>query len=168
EEERTALVRGGDENRAPALPPPLPARALAWEIEHLEIAVERHPLELYRAALPSDVVAASEVADAATGARLRTAGVAIASRHERTKGGETMVFLTLEDEGGIVETTLFPRAYRRWGHALCDAGPFLVDGTVERHHGVATLTVERLERVRAPLSASGARRPGRPRPAAQE
>jgi DNA polymerase-3 subunit alpha/error-prone DNA polymerase len=58
-----------------------------------------------------------------------------------------MVFLTLEDEGGVVETTLFPAAYRRWGHLLEDAGPFVAEGTVDRHHGVSSLTVEKLERV---------------------
>jgi hypothetical protein len=49
-----------------------------------------------------------------------------------------------EDEEGVVETTLFPEAYRRWGHLLKDVGPFIVERTVERHHGVATLTIERL------------------------
>jgi DNA-directed DNA polymerase III PolC len=150
--ERLALMGGGDEHRAPDLPPPTPEQALAWELEHLELTVSAHPLALYRAVLPAGLVAAAEVEEAATGARLRTAGVAIASRHHPTEKGPSMVFLTLEDEGGLVEATLFPDAYLRWGHLLEDAGPFVVEGVVERHHGVATLSVERLERV-APASA---------------
>jgi len=76
--------------------------------------------------------------------------------HHPTEKGEPMIFLTLEDEHGVVETTLFPDAYRRWGHRLKDAGPYLVEGTLERHHGVATLTVERLERVRQAGAGVGA------------
>ncbi|MFN2432784.1 MAG: DNA polymerase III subunit alpha [Gemmatimonadota bacterium] len=168
-EERLALAVRGAERPAPELPPPTPEQALAWEIGELGITVREHPLAPYRPGLAGlqteprpageapdgaprerpgvPLVRAAEVDCAATGERVRTAGVAIASRHEVTVKGETMVFLTLEDEAGVGETTLFPSAYRRWGHLLKDAGPFLAEGVVERHHGVATLTVERLTRL---------------------
>jgi DNA polymerase III alpha subunit len=145
--EGLALAGGGDEHRVPDLPPPSREQSLAWELEHLGFALDEHPLALCRGDLPPELVPASDVKEAPTGRRLRTAGIAIASRHHPTEKGEPMVFLTLEDEGGVVETTLFPAAYRRWGHLLKDAGPFVVEGTVDRHHGVATLTVERMERV---------------------
>ncbi|HEY7530971.1 MAG TPA: DNA polymerase III subunit alpha [Gemmatimonadota bacterium] len=148
EGERLALVAGGGDGlRVPDLPQPEPERALAWELEVLGLTVREHPLALFRSALPPDRVAAADVAEAPPGVRLRTAGIAIASRHHPTENGEPMVFLTLEDEGGVVETTLFPAAYRRWGHLLEDAGPFVAEGTVDRHHGVSSLTVEKLERV---------------------
>ncbi len=148
--EGAALAIGGDEHRVPALPPPSREQVLGWELEHLGFTLEEHPLALYRAELPAGLVPASAVQDSPTGKRLRTVGIAIASRHHPTEKGEPMVFLTLEDEDGVVETTLFPDAYRRWGHVLRDAGPFIAEGTVERHHGVATLTVERLKRVESP------------------
>jgi DNA polymerase III alpha subunit len=148
EGERLALVAGGGDGlRVPDLPQPEPERALAWELEVLGLTVREHPLALFRSALPSDRVPAVDVAEAPPGLRLRTAGIVIASRHHPTENGQPMVFLTLEDEGGVVETTLFPSAYRRWGHLLKDAGPFVAEGTVDRHHGVSSLTVERLERV---------------------
>lgn len=147
--EGTALAIGGDEHRVPDLAPPSREQVVSWELEHLGFTLDEHPLALYRRELPAGLTPASAVERAPTGTRLRTAGIAIASRHHPTEKGEPMVFLTLEDEGGVVETTLFPDAYRRWGHALRDAGPFVAEGTVERHHGVATLTVERLERVRS-------------------
>jgi DNA-directed DNA polymerase III PolC len=152
--EGTALAIGGDEHRVPELAPPSREQVVSWELEHLGFTLDEHPLALYRRELPAGVTPASAVERAPTGTRLRTAGIAIASRHHPTEKGEPMVFLTLEDEGGVVETTLFPAAYRRWGHALRDAGPFVAEGTVERHHGVATLTVERLERVRSLSRAS--------------
>jgi DNA polymerase III alpha subunit len=53
-----------------------------------------------------------------------------------------MRFLTLEDRTGTVEAVLFPAAYRRFGHLLRGAGPYLLRGRMEDAHGAPSLTVE--------------------------
>jgi hypothetical protein len=42
-----------------------------------------------------------------------------------------MEFLTFEDETGIVETTFFPQAYRRFCHMIDRNRPYLLTGKVE-------------------------------------
>jgi len=56
-----------------------------------------------------------------------------------------MKFLTLEDETDLVEVTLFPEIYAKYGARLLSRGPYLVTGLVEDDHGSITVTAEGLE-----------------------
>ena len=61
-----------------------------------------------------------------------------------------MGFLTLEDEWGVVEVTLFPAVYRRERRKLRGPGPFLATGTLEEHHGARTLNARKVEALETP------------------
>jgi len=73
------------------------------------------------------------------------AGLLAASRRARTRTGEFMKFISLEDEHGLIECVLFPEVYQRYGHLLVSRGPYVARGTVENQHGALTLTVTHLE-----------------------
>jgi DNA polymerase-3 subunit alpha/error-prone DNA polymerase len=60
---------------------------------------------------------------------------------------DPMEFLTFEDETGIVETSFFPQAYRRFCHIIYRRRPYLLTGTVEEDWGAITLTVDQVERI---------------------
>ena len=62
-----------------------------------------------------------------------------------TKTGEPMEFLTFEDETGIVETTFFPEAYRRFCHLVDRGRPYLLAGEVEQDFGALTLTAHHVQ-----------------------
>ncbi len=55
-----------------------------------------------------------------------------------------MKLLTMEDETGWCEVTLFPRAYQDHGHVLLGDGPKLLEGVVVEDLGIYAITVERL------------------------
>jgi DNA polymerase-3 subunit alpha/error-prone DNA polymerase len=76
------------------------------------------------------------------GRRVRFAGWLITGKVVETKKGEPMEFLTFEDETGLVETTFFPEAYRRFCHLLDRERPYLLSGKVEEDWGAVTLTVD--------------------------
>jgi DNA polymerase III alpha subunit len=78
---------------------------------------------------------------------VRFAGLLITGKVVSTKHGEPMEFITFEDETGLVETTFFPEAYRRFCDTLSRERPFLLSGKVEEDFGAVTLTVERAERL---------------------
>jgi DNA polymerase-3 subunit alpha/error-prone DNA polymerase len=65
-----------------------------------------------------------------------------------TKAGETMEFLTFEDETGLVETTFFPQVYDRYVHLLARHRPYRLSGLVESDYGAVSLTVDRIEPLR--------------------
>ncbi len=62
-----------------------------------------------------------------------------------------MMFVTMEDEFGVLEGVLFPRACGRSEGALREPGPYLFEGEVESEHGVASLSIRRIEPLPPPL-----------------
>jgi DNA polymerase III alpha subunit len=78
------------------------------------------------------------------GRQVCVAGVLVASRRARTRSGEFMMFVSLEDETAVVECVLFPDVYQKCGHVLISRGPYVAWGTVENQHGAITLAVQRL------------------------
>ena len=71
--------------------------------------------------------------------------VIAASRNVRTRRGEWMQFITLEDEHDLLEATLFPKAHRAFSALLHSLGPYLLEGTVENDRGMPSLNVSRVE-----------------------
>ncbi len=92
---------------------------------------------------------------ARAGGKVTVVGLLFAERRARTKTGEFLKFISLEDPTGTVEGVLLPEAYQRLGGRLADRGPYRVTGTVEDHFGAVSLVVSDLERVEAAEVAAG-------------
>jgi DNA-directed DNA polymerase III PolC len=75
------------------------------------------------------------------GEQAAVAGILFAERRARTKNGEFMKFISLEDETGVVEAVLLPDAYQRLGGRLTTRGPYVATGSVENHLGAISLIV---------------------------
>ena len=77
--------------------------------------------------------------------RVKVAGTLVTAKSATVRRtGESMKFITLEDETDLCEVTLFPRVYAKYGARLLSRGPYLVTGTVEDDHGSVTLTADTL------------------------
>lgn len=74
-----------------------------------------------------------------------------------TKQGEPMEFMTLEDQTGIYDATVFPTTYRHYCHLLTTNQAYVVTGLVEDHFSTVTLTVRTLRL----LSTRDAEAPGK-------
>ncbi len=140
---------------APAFPPPrLRAysreQRLACELDLLGLSVGEHPMAALRPWLAERGIVDSAALPRRVGQRVRAAGVVAATRSTTTRKGEPMRFITLEDETGIFEVTLFPRTCRRYSRVVDTYGPYLVEGTVEDQYGALTVNARRL----APLDAA--------------
>jgi error-prone DNA polymerase len=81
------------------------------------------------------------------GRTVRAQGLVATYRHVFTHDGRPLQFITLEDEHGLAEVTLFPGACGQVPYLTM--GPWLATGTVEEQHGVVTLTAQRFERLGA-------------------
>lgn len=75
------------------------------------------------------------------GRRVRVAGIVIARQRPPTKSGQTVIFVTLEDEAGLVEVTVFERVYQRWGKVIFASNALVVDGILQKRgrYGVVVL-----------------------------
>ncbi|MDH4183589.1 MAG: hypothetical protein OEV92_05160 [Nitrospinota bacterium] len=131
--------------RLPALRDISPEEKLRLQYAALDLCATAHPLAMSGKMDRHGITPARELYTVKAGARIRMLGWLVTAKRHRTKKGEFMKFLTLEDETGIYEAVLFPGAYRRCGQALRGGGPFVITGRVEDDGGYRTVTVEKVE-----------------------
>jgi DNA-directed DNA polymerase III PolC len=143
--DETAIFAGHLEHPPPLLPcinrDPAPAtkQSLAEAVrqwETLGFVIEVPLMALFRPCLPSGL-ADSRALQEPPGTRLTLAGLVAASRITTTTDGKPMQFLTLADEWGLVEVTLFPDICPILASPAL--GPYLVTGQIEEHLGARTL-----------------------------
>jgi error-prone DNA polymerase len=138
----------------PVIPPALrdipPDEKLRLQYAALDICAMAHPLAMTPKVDRRGLTEARSLGGMKAGARIKTIGWLVTAKRRRTKKGEYMKFLTLEDETGIYEAVLFPNAYKRWGRELRGAGPFVITGRVEDDAGYRTVTAEKVEKADHP------------------
>lgn len=61
-----------------------------------------------------------------------------------TKKGEPMEFMTLEDQTGMYDATVFPNTYRHYCHLLATNQAYVMNGMVEERFSTVTITVRTL------------------------
>jgi DNA-directed DNA polymerase III PolC len=113
-----------------------------WHL--LGFVADRQLMSLFRPGLPSGLVRSIDL-PRYKGRRIRTAGVTATGRYAHTERGVEMQFITLEDEWGLMEVTLFPGTCELI--ANLKMGPYLATGVVDEMYGVFTITAEKLELV---------------------
>jgi error-prone DNA polymerase len=112
---------------------PLPETAAGRdEWEALSLNMRCHPFVSYRAALRElGVTPSREVSRLPHGTRARVAGLIECLQSPPTKSGVPVYFLVVEDEHGLLQTTIFRSVYERCGEILHREGAFLLEGRVE-------------------------------------
>ncbi|MHC4607055.1 MAG: helix-hairpin-helix domain-containing protein, partial [Planctomycetota bacterium] len=131
------------ELHAPGKPvPPLPdfteLEKFRHEFEILNLSARRHVLfylrDGHRGFTPSCDL------PELVGKRVRLIGILATLRVTETRRDERMEFLTLEDEDGIYEVTVFPDVLRNLGFKVRDIGPYIVEGKVDSSYDAVTVT----------------------------
>ena len=139
--------------------PPLPqfsrTERLWMEWYATGLCIGGHPME----AVPGrrDLMQARE-AERQPGKTVRVGGIVAARRIVPTKNDESMQFVTLEDESGMIECTLFPAIHNLHGRSVRGLGPYVAEGRIEDQYGAPTLTVDRIQRLPLPAVVEKVRR----------
>lgn len=139
-------VVNGRADLLPAVPPAIPALPPLTDEEavRLDYALmgcapgRRHLMTFYRSLMAEwGVVSATDLGAVPHGAPAKVGGVvAIRQRPGTAKG---VMFLTLEDETGVVNVVVMPDLYQRERQTLRLASLLAIQGTVERVNGVTHL-----------------------------
>jgi len=141
------LFDRGAHTSQPFFPPESEKVRLRHEFTVLGFLCDRHPMVLYADALKRQSIVKARDLRRVSGQHVHMAGLLITGKVVHTKHGDPMEFLTFEDETGLVETTFFPQAYRRFCAILDRSRPFMLYGKVDEDFGVHTLTVEHVKAV---------------------
>ena len=135
----------GAEADAQLPPTPLVEHVLT-DYQTTRLSLKGHPMAFLRRDFErEDVLSAAQVAAAKNGSIVRTAGVVLI-RQRPGKGNA--IFITLEDEGGIVNILLWARHFERYRRAVMASRLMLAEGEVQRSkegviHLMATRIVDR-------------------------
>lgn len=118
--------------------------ALVTQIERdtFNYSVSTHLLAHFSKELEGVVTSASLASH--VGTRVDVGGWMIAAKITRTKKGERMMFMNLDDMHGRIDVVCFPRCYRAFGHLLRGAGPFRIHGRVAEEYGVLSIVAEHI------------------------
>jgi error-prone DNA polymerase len=125
---------------------PLPAldraERLAWEYELLGLAPGDHVMGLYREEMEARAIfRSSELKDREDGQIVRVAGFAIVRQRPPTAKGH--VFITLEDEEGLVNLIVRPRIFEQYRDALRNAPLLWAEGRLQREGRAMSVLVYR-------------------------
>jgi DNA polymerase III subunit alpha len=131
----------------PRIPDYTLSERLRAEQEILGLAVSSHPTALYADLYEAGGLIKATQMPRRVGQRAALLGKLLTSKPTTTKSGESMRFLTLEDDTGLFEVVLFPKTYKAAGYILSQPGPYIAMGKVEEDCGCVTLTAQRLETV---------------------
>jgi DNA polymerase-3 subunit alpha len=121
---------------------------LRLEKETLGTYLSSHPLAEVRDALRARVdCPLSELGGKADGSFVTVGGIVSEMKRHRTKRGDPMAFLTLDDVEGQVETLVLGKAYTEAGDALAVDGVLIVRGRLDhQERGQTKLIAQEIER----------------------
>ena len=126
------LLRGSQQaERQPSLLAPTEGEEVLADYNRLGLTLRSHPMELLRPKLKSMRLKSSdEIQHARQGQLMRTTGVVLNRQRPDTASG--VVFVTLEDEHGLINITVWRNIAERFRVALTQSRLLTVYGTIER------------------------------------
>jgi len=95
------------------------AEKIGFEYEILGTGVSGHPMEIWRNTLKKRGFSkSSDLPGLLPGEFITVGGIPVRPHRPPTKSGKTVVFLSLEDEDGLIDVTCFENVYKRYGKFL--------------------------------------------------
>jgi DNA polymerase III alpha subunit len=103
------------------------------EYELFGYIVTRHPLYFYRSFTEHRSIIKAKDLLKHHGKIVRLIGWYMTSKRIKTRKGDIMKFLSLEDTTGTFEAVIFPREYEKFAELTMSMGPYIIDGKVDEN-----------------------------------
>ena len=121
----------------------LPEHVIA-DYQTLRLSLKAHPMQLLRAYFTRHAVtSACELWNLKNGAKVAAAGVVLVRQRPGTAKG--IIFMTLEDETGVTNVVVWPKAFETYRKVVMGSRLILVRGRIQAHDGVLHVVSDRLE-----------------------
>jgi DNA polymerase III alpha subunit len=101
------------------------------EYEAFDYMVTKHPLEFFVKYDEELHLLHSDQMEKYKSRKVKMIGWYMSSKRIRTKKGDIMKFLSLEDLTGTYEAVIFPRAYNKFAEKTLSMGPYIVEGRID-------------------------------------
>jgi error-prone DNA polymerase len=125
--------------------PPMPLGAhVVEDYRRLSLSLKAHPVAFMRARLSSRGIKRSDALDRIeNGQRVVVAGLVLVRQRPGTSKG--VIFMTLEDETGVANIIVWPKAFERLRAIVIGARFVAVSGKLQSESGVIHIIAERME-----------------------
>jgi len=118
---------------------------LVFEKESLGFYISGHPLKRYEDLLDKFTNAnAISIKDLKSGGAVRIGGLIRSTKIIKTKKGDLMAFVTIEDLHGAVEATVFSRVYATVKDLLVEDNPVLIQGQIQKDEQSVKILAEKV------------------------
>jgi DNA polymerase III alpha subunit len=99
-----------------------------WEV--LGLSVDCHVMTFLRDELQSqNILSTADLTMVRDGAWVKVAGLVVCPHRPPTRSGRRVLFVSLEDEFGLVDAVLFEPVYQAYGHWVLTQPLVIVEGT---------------------------------------
>jgi error-prone DNA polymerase len=129
----------------PPLPQLGPWERIVADYRTTGMTLGRHPMELLRQNLPSEVLTSEGLGRTRDGARVQVAGMVVARQRPSTANG--VVFMLLEDERRTINLVVPPPVVERCRLAVRTSGFVMAAGKLEHREGTTNVLVGQIERL---------------------
>lgn len=131
----------------PKTPAATPQQKLQWEKETLGLYVSSHPLAGMRKYIARKASLIGELTAKEVNKKITIAGIAEGVKKIRTKKGDTMAIVMIEDPSGKMEVTMFPRLYAEAAPVLEQPDTVLkIEGVVDFRMGQLQMRADKMSR----------------------
>ena len=140
-----AAARPERETEPDAKLPPMPLGAhVVEDYRRLSLSLKAHPVAFMRSRLAARGILRSDALEATKGgARVTVAGLVLVRQRPGTAKG--VIFMTLEDEAGIANIIVWPKAFEKLRALVIGARFVAVTGKLQNEGGVIHIIAERME-----------------------
>ncbi|MDJ0934205.1 MAG: error-prone DNA polymerase [Kiloniellales bacterium] len=141
------FAAAGEEEQGEEAAVALPAMGLPEHVvddyRSLRLSLKAHPVSFLRDRLAAEgVIPNARLAQLADGARVKVSGLVLVRQRPGTASG--VIFATLEDEGGIANTVIWPKVFERFRAIVMGASLVAVEGKLQKEGLVIHVIADRL------------------------
>ena len=133
------------------LPAMLLSEHVAADYQLTRLSLKGHPMQFLRSVFSKEGVLSCAQTDAARhGSRVKTAGIVL-TRQRPGKGNA--IFITIEDESGVINALLWARLFERQRRAVMASRLMVIEGEIQRSkegvvHLMATTIIDRTDELK--------------------
>ena len=110
----------------------------------LDLTLSSHPLLIFRKVLKEiERIKSSGLTKMAEGKTVKVAGIKVILHTPPTRSGQRVIFLTLEDEEGLIDVTVFPSAQQLYAKDIFEADFLLIEGWVQKHGPAVSIIADK-------------------------
>jgi DNA polymerase III alpha subunit len=103
------------------------------EAGSMSVFCHGHPLEVLRSTLTAQgIVTAIDLRRIPSGRRVRVTGILVIVHTPPTQSGKRVMFITMEDETGLIDVVAFPKAQVGFARDILTSEVLTVEGRLQR------------------------------------